>query len=295
MLRSMTGFGRGEGRAKGCSVICEIKSVNGKYLDINPKLPKSFLAFEPEIKEILNANEVFRGKVDVWFEVVYDESSGARVKADIALAKQYKAALEAIAKELGIKEKIRLAEIAFRPDVLSVEENDLEYDSFANAARAALKNAAKQLVAMRGFEGENLYRNISERLSLCEKLTEEVDSLSEKSKNGYFSKLEERLKKVLADNRVTPDEARLLTECAIFADKVSVDEETVRLRAHIEAFRSIVSDEHACGRRLDFLVQEMNREANTIGSKCSDSTVAHKVVELKNEIEKIREQIQNLE
>lgn len=294
MLKSMTGFGRGEGKAQGCTVTCEIKTVNSKYLDVNAKLPKSYSAFESKIKDILSAGGVFRGKADVWFEINYTAESARTVTVDLHLAQQYLEAMNSLAKTLRIKDRVTLKDVISRPDVLCITENALPEEAFFAAAGEALEKAAAQLVAMRSAEGEKLYRDITSRIDTCVAFTNEIDSLSEKSKNGYYSRLEERLRAVLEDNRVTPDESRMLTECAIFADKVSVDEETVRLRAHTEAFRKLMLED-ACGRRLDFLVQEMNREANTIGSKCSDSTVAHKVVALKNEIEKIREQIQNIE
>lgn len=294
MLKSMTGFGRGEGKAGGCVVVCEIKTVNSKYLDVNAKIPKGYSAFESKIKEILSIEGVYRGKADVWFDVKTTDVNTHDVKVDVALARQYLTAMRELAHELKIREKVTLKDVVSRPDVLCVTETALPEEDFFKAASEALTNAARQLVAMRSSEGEKLYADVISRLDLCEKLSFEIDELSEASKKGYYSRLEERLRMVLSDNRVTPDEARMLTECAIFADKVSVDEETVRLRAHTEAFRKLAQEE-SCGRRLDFLVQEMNREANTIGSKCSDSDVAHKVVSLKNEIEKIREQIQNIE
>lgn len=290
----MTGFGRGEGRACGCVVVCEIKTVNSKYLDISAKIPKGYSAFESRIKDILTSAGVYRGKADVWFDVKAADGSNRDVKVDAALARQYLIAMRELASELKIRERVTLKDVISRPDVLCVTEAAVPEEEFFTAASEALTNAARQLVSMRSSEGEKLYADVISRLGVCERLSYEIDELSEASKKGYYSRLEERLRSVLADNRVTPDEARMLTECAIFADKVSVDEETVRLRAHTEAFRKLATEE-ACGRRLDFLVQEMNREANTIGSKCSDSDVAHKVVSLKNEIEKIREQIQNIE
>lgn len=290
----MTGFGRGEGTSNSCTVVCEIKTVNSKYLDINAKLPKSYAAFEPKIKEILTENHIFRGKTDIWFDVSAANGDGRSVNVDIDLAEQYLDALRTLGKELGLKGKVALKDIVSRPDVLSVVERSASEEDFFKAAHEALAKAAGALVVMREAEGEKLYADITSRIANCRALTDEIDALSESSKSGYFSRLEERLRAVLADNRITPDEARMLTECAIFADRVSVDEETVRLRAHFDAFMLLI-DEESCGRRLDFLVQEMNREANTVGSKCSDSTIAHKVVSLKNEIEKIREQIQNIE
>lgn len=294
MLKSMTGFGRGEGTSNTCTVVCEIKTVNSKYLDINAKLPKSYAAFEPKIKEILTENHIFRGKTDIWFDVSAANGDSRSVNVDLALAEQYLDALRTLGKELGLKGRVALKDISSRPDVLSVVEKSASEEDFFSAAHEALTKAAGALVVMREAEGEKLYADITSRIANCRALTDEIDTLSESSKSGYFSRLEERLRAVLADNRITPDETRMLTECAIFADRVSVDEETVRLRAHFDAFMLLINEE-SCGRRLDFLVQEMNREANTVGSKCSDSAIAHKVVSLKNEIEKIREQIQNIE
>lgn len=295
MLRSMTGFGRGESAVGGVSVVCEIKTVNSKFLDVSVKLPLRFAFFEPAIKSLLTENGITRGKADVRFEVDFGEDSSVTVEADAALAKQYLDALNALSAAVGDGTVFTVRDVVGKPDVLKLSDAEIPADAFVAPATGALAMACRALTEMRGAEGEKLYRDFDRRLIRCSAIVDDIDRLSEQLKSGYYSRLEERLRKALEDYKITPDEQRILTECAIFADKVSVDEETVRLRSHVTAFRELCDSNEAVGRKLDFLVQEMNREANTIGSKCSDKDVAHMVVELKNEIEKIREQVQNIE
>lgn len=295
MIKSMTGFGRGESARGGLHIVCEIKTVNGKYLDVSARLPRRFSFFEPSVKGLLSYNGITRGKADVTFEVAFEGAAASHISVNTDLAEQYLTALNSLADELSLPHVTDVREIASKPDVLAVVDAEIDGNVFSQAAEEALKAAAVQVCTMREAEGEKLLSDFFSKLSLCEELVTEVEKLSENSQKGYYSRLEARLKKALEDYRITPDESRMLTECAIFADKVAVDEETVRLRSHFKAFREITRSGEPCGRRLDFLVQEMNREVNTIGSKCSDSDVAHKIVSLKNEIEKIREQIQNIE
>ncbi len=295
MLRSMTGFGRGEGTEGSVRVTCEIKTVNSKFLDVSAKLSQGFASFEAEIKAILAEEKISRGKTDIRFDVEIEGGSGTKITADELLAGEYLNAMNALSEKLGDGTVFTLRDVIGKPEVLKSVTAEISEEDFKAAASAALRSAVVTLRGMRESEGEKLGRDFDARLLKIEEISHEVDSLSEEAKSGYFKRLEARLRKVLDEEGVTPDEGRILTECAIFADRVAVDEETVRLRAHIEAFRALFSDEDAVGRRLDFLTQEMNREANTIGSKCQDSSIAHRVVVLKNEIEKIREQVQNIE
>ncbi len=295
MIKSMTGFGRGESTLDGLHVVCELKTVNSKYLDVSVRLPRRFSFYEPSVKGVLADSGIARGKTDVSFEVTLEGVAASQISVNTDLALHYMSALNSLADELSLPHVSDVREIASKPDVLTVLDAQIDEDLFSQTAGEALRAAAAQVCAMREAEGEKLLSDFFSKLSLCESLVAEVEKLSENSQKGYYSRLEARLKKALEDYRITPDESRMLTECAIFADKVAVDEETVRLRSHFKAFREITRSGEPCGRRLDFLVQEMNREVNTIGSKCSDSDVAHKIVSMKNEIEKIREQIQNIE
>ena len=295
MIKSMTGFGRGESTLDGVHVVCEIRTVNSKYLDVSVRLPRRFSFYEPSVKGVLTACGITRGKTDVTFEMTLEGVAASQISVNSELAVQYLTALNSLADELSLPHVSDVREIASKPEVLTVVDAQIDESLFAKAAEAALRAAAEQVCVMRAAEGEKLLSDFLSKLSLCETLVHEVERLSESSQKGYYSRLEARLRKALEDYRITPDESRMLTECAIFADKVAVDEETVRLRSHFKAFREITRSGEPCGRKLDFLVQEMNREVNTIGSKCSDSGVAHKIVSLKNEIEKIREQIQNIE
>lgn len=295
MPKSMTGFGRGEGRCGGAEIVCEIRTVNSKFLDVNARLPGFGASFEPKIKNILTECGISRGKVDVRFELECTQSSMSAVSCDVALARAYLDAMNSLSEALGEGRQFTVRDVVGKPDVLKVTEAQIPEADFNTAAETALRNACTALCAMRTREGEKLMLDFDQRLRRCGELVSAVESESERTKGTYFSRLCERLSRTLEEYNVTADEQRILTECAIFADKVAVDEETVRLRSHIAAFYELTDSDEACGRKLDFLVQEMNREANTIGSKCSDASVARMVVELKNEIEKIREQVQNIE
>ncbi len=291
----MTGFGRGEAVSCTLRVLCEIKTVNSKFLDISVKLPSGFAFFESSVKGILAECGISRGKADIRLEYELEGVSGAEVVSDHALAVEYLNAMNALADSICDGTRFTLRDVIGKPDVLKVKDVKIDDSEFSSAADAALRAACRELLLMRENEGGRLKLDFENRLSKIDEVTNEINELSENGKKGYFEKLESRLKVILADGGITPDEQRILTECAIFADKAALDEETVRLKSHTDAFRSLFEDGEPVGRRLDFLTQEMNREANTIGSKCQDSKIAHRVVVLKNEIEKIREQVQNIE
>lgn len=295
MPKSMTGFGRGEGRCGGAEIVCEIRTVNSKFLDVNARLPGFGASFEPKIKNILTECGISRGKADVRFELESTQTALAAVSCDVALARAYLDAMNSLSEALGEGRQFTVRDVVGKPDVLRVTEAEIPEADFNTAAETALRAACAVLCEMREREGEKLMLDFDLRLKRCGELIFAVERESEQTKDTYFSRLRERLSRTLDEYKVEADEQRILTECAIFADKVAVDEETVRLRSHIAAFYELTDSGEACGRKLDFLVQEMNREANTIGSKCSDASVARMVVELKNEIEKIREQVQNIE
>lgn len=295
MPKSMTGFGRGEATYGGAEIVCEIRTVNSKFLDINARLPGAGASFEAKIKNILCDCGISRGKADIRFELGHSSSSASTVTFDAPLAKAYLDAMNSLSDALGEGRVFTVRDVVGKPDVLKVTEAEIPEAEFHTAAEAALRNACEMLYEMRRSEGEKLMHDFDCRLKRCGELLSAVEGESEQTRSTYFSRLRERLCRTLDEYKVNADEQRILTECAIFADKVAIDEETVRLRSHIAAFYELTSSDEACGRKLDFLVQEMNREANTIGSKCSDAAVARMVVELKNEIEKIREQVQNIE
>ena len=295
MPKSMTGFGRGEATCGGASVVCEIRTVNSKFLDVNSRLPGCGASFEARIKGILGDCRIARGKADVRLEVEYLSGSSNAVTFDEPLARAYLEAMNSLSDALGEGRSFGVRDVIGKPGVLTVTETEIPEEEFSVAAESALRNACAVLCEMRQSEGEKLMLDFDARLKRCGELLTAIEGESEQARGAYFSRLRERLMRTLEEYRVDADEQRILTECAIFADKVAIDEETVRLRSHIAAFYELAGSDEACGRKLDFLVQEMNREANTIGSKCSDASVARMVVELKNEIEKIREQVQNIE
>ena len=295
MIKSMTGFGRGEGKCGRAEAICEIRTVNSKYLDVNARIPGVAASFEARIKGILGDCQISRGKADIRLEIGCTDGAASAVTFDESLARSYLDAMNSLSDALGEGKVFTVRDVIGRPEVLKVTEAELPEEDVLSAAEMALRSACEVLSGMRRSEGEKLMLDFDSRLKRCGELLSAIEAESESAKDAYFSRLRERLMRTLEEYNVAADEQRILTECAIFADKVAIDEETVRLHSHISAFYELTSTDEACGRKLDFLVQEMNREANTIGSKCSDAYVARMVVDLKNEIEKIREQVQNIE
>lgn len=294
-MRSMTAFGRYKGALDGKDITVEIKSVNSRFLDCTVKISRVFSFLEERVKTYLRDRGISRGKVDVYIGVETIESVGAEISCDMGLAKGYLAALSELRDELGVRDDISVMSIARMPDVLTVKKPEEDEEKDWQTVKTALDGALEIFFAAREREGEKLRSDIAEKIEAIRKMIDEIDRRSKSDITSYQSKLEEKLRKVLADNKVTADESRILTECAIFADKVAIDEEVVRLGAHFDAFYDIAASKEPAGRRLDFLLQEMNREINTIGSKCNSAEIAHIVVNVKNEFEKIREQIQNLE
>ena len=302
MIKSMTGYGRGERTAHGRNMVAEIRAVNNRYLDCSVKLPRAYIFAEDALKKEVQA-QVGRGKVDVFFTIKEEAGQGLQVKADLELARSYMASLESLAGELGLKEAVttrgaeptleRLKLVARFPDVLSVEKPEEDLEEVKADLLEALGLALADFNAMRAKEGDKLRADILGRAQTIEGLVGEVERRSPETVNAYRQKLEAKLREVLENKQL--DEGRILTEAAIFADKVAVDEETVRLRSHIAQLRDLLAEGGAIGRKLDFLIQEFNREANTIGSKCTDLNVTKVVVDMKAEIEKIREQVQNIE
>ena len=291
-IYSMTGYGSAKGDLEGQSVTVELRSVNNRYLDCSVRLPRTLMFAEDKVKEAVAAL-VKRGKVDVFVTLQSGHESGTVVAADETLARGYYDAVKKIARELDLEVGLNAASLARFPDVLTVEKKELDKDAAGEVLSALTTLAVKEFNAMRAREGERLRTDMLSKLETVESLVGVVEERSPQTVREYRQRLETRLRELLEDRNV--DEQRLITETAIFADKTAVDEETVRLRSHISQFRAMLEEGSPIGRKMDFLIQEFNRESNTIGSKCSDAQLAAVVVELKSEIEKIREQLQNVE
>ena len=291
-LLSMTGYGSAKGVAEGQEITVELRSVNNRYLDCSVRLPRNFLFAEDTVKQTVSA-VVSRGKVDVYVSCQNAGSSGSQVLVDRDLAREYAQAIAALAAELDLDAGLSAVTLSRFPDILSVEKKELSRETVTEALRDITARAAEDFNSMRAREGERLRSDMLDKLKNIEALVSVVEERSPQTVKEYRDRLEARLRELLEDRSV--DEQRLLTEAAIFADRTAVDEETVRLRSHIAQFRSMLEGGSPIGRKMDFLVQEFNRESNTIGSKCNDAALAATVVELKSEIEKIREQLQNIE
>ena len=291
-LLSMTGYGSAKGSVEGQEITVELKSVNNRYLDCSVRLPRNFLFAEDTVKQAVSAG-VSRGKVDVFVSAQASQDSGTVVSVNEELARGYRDAVAHIAETLGLESGLNAFSLARFPDVLTVERRELDKDKAAAALSEITAKAVEEFNAMREREGERLRRDMLGKLETIEGLVSVVEELSPQTVKEYRERLEARLRDILADRSL--DEQRVITEAAIFADRTAVDEETVRLRSHIAQFRTMLEEGSPIGRKMDFLVQEFNRESNTIGSKCIDASLAKVVVDLKSEIEKIREQLQNVE
>lgn len=291
-LLSMTGYGSAKGSVEGQEITVELKSVNNRYLDCSVRLPRNFLFAEDTVKQAVSAG-VSRGKVDVFVSAQASQDSGTVVSVNEELARGYRDAVARIAETLGLESGLNAFSLARFPDVLTVERRELDKDKAAAAISEITAKAVEEFNAMREREGERLRRDMLGKLETIEGLVSVVEERSPQTVEEYRERLEARLRDILADRSL--DEQRVITEAAIFADRTAVDEETVRLRSHIAQFRTMLEEGSPIGRKMDFLVQEFNRESNTIGSKCSDASLAKVVVDLKSEIEKIREQLQNVE
>ena len=291
-LLSMTGYGSAKGSVEGQEITVELKSVNNRYLDCSVRVPRNFLFAEDTVKQAVSAG-VSRGKVDVFVSAQASQDSGTVVSVNEELARGYRDAVAHIAETLGLESGLNAFSLARFPDVLTVERRELDKDKAAAALSEITAKAVEEFNAMREREGERLRRDMLGKLETIEGLVSVVEERSPQTVKEYRERLEARLRDILADRSL--DEQRVITEAAIFADRTAVDEETVRLRSHIAQFRTMLEEGSPIGRKMDFLVQEFNRESNTIGSKCSDASLAKVVVDLKSEIEKIREQLQNVE
>ena len=292
MIKSMTGYGSAKGTEEGLEITVELKSVNNRYLDTSVRLPRSFIFAEDAVKSAVQSH-ISRGKVDVFVTVDSSSAGDMSVKVNEALLKGYIEAIGHIAEEYSLTNDVTAMSVARFPDVLSVEKKDMDAEQIAAAISDITEKALQDFDEMRIREGEKLRDDVLNRLNTIDSLVSIVEEKAPETVKEYRARLEQKMAEVLGTAGI--DESRILTEAAIFADHIAVDEETVRLRSHMSQLRTMISGNSPIGRKIDFLVQEFNREANTIGSKCQNSDIAHVVVDLKSEIEKIREQIQNIE
>ncbi len=292
MIKSMTGYGRAEELIDERLISVEIRSVNHRYFDFTAKLPRNYGFLEEKLKAFVQKN-VARGKIEVYLNIGGSNSSGLTVDVDHALAKAYIDAIGEISQIYGLSGEVSASFIGRLPEVMTVSKAAEDEEKVTAEVLSVAAKALEVFVEMRANEGERLKADVENRLENILKLVSYIEGQSEKTVAAYKARLESKIRDVLDGADI--DDNRILTEVAVFADKVAVDEETVRLRSHITAMRELMNSSEAVGKKMDFFVQEMNREANTTGSKCQDAEITKRVVDIKAEIEKIREQIQNIE
>lgn len=293
MIRSMTSFGRSsseEGEKRVFTV--EMKSVNSRYLDINIRMPKTLISLEEEIRKMIS-NSLNRGKVDVFINLKnYNDGSGIP-KVDLNLAQGYLDCLKEIEGKLGVKNDISVMQIARFPEVITVVEEEDKIEEVWKELKPLISSSLNMMLGMREVEGNKLKEDILSKVSIIEELVSKVEEFADTIPKAFKMKLEERLKELLGN--VDIDESRIAMEVCMLADKATIDEEIIRLKSHINQVRETLNLKEPIGRKLDFIVQEMNRETNTIGSKSSDIQMTNIVIDIKNILEKIREQVQNIE
>lgn len=292
LIKSMTGYGRAVETVNGREFTVEIRSVNNRYLDCTVKLPRAVSFAEDAVKQAVKAS-VSRGKVDVFVTVKSDNGDDTKVSLNRTAVEGYLSAMRQMVSEFGVQDDISVSAISRMPEVFTVEKPEVDEEQLQADLMGVVRKALNGYDAMRTAEGAALDADLRSRGDTILELVCQVETGSEQTVIDYRTRLENKLKEVLASTAI--DESRILTEAAIFADKIAVDEETVRLRSHLRQMNTMLDGGGAVGRKLDFLLQEMNREANTIGSKCSDVRLARIVVDIKAELEKIREQTQNIE
>ncbi len=292
MVRSMTGYGRSQDTVNGLSVVVEIKSVNHRFFEYSSRLPRGYGFLDDKLKLYMQ-QRIARGKVDVFVQIHAIETAGSEVAVDHGLAESYLLALRDLAQRYDLRDDVSATTLSRYPDVLTVRQAEMDEDAIWTAVQQVTDGALTRFVEMRQIEGARMREDVLSRAATIRKAVAVVEEHSPETVRTHMEKVETRIRELL--NGVPVDEARLLNEAAIFADKVAVAEETVRLNSHLDQLEQLLNSNEAVGRKLDFLVQEINRETNTIGSKCSDLNLTRIVVDIKAEIEKIREQIQNIE
>ncbi|MGI6031444.1 MAG: YicC/YloC family endoribonuclease [Eubacteriales bacterium] len=292
MIKSMTGYGRAQQKLDGKTYLVEVKSVNHRYFDFACRTPRSYGFVEDKLKSACQAR-ISRGKVDVFVTVAAEEVADVEVQVNAPVLESYLAALREIRDRYGLADDITVMQVARLTDVLQQEKKEEDQQQVTDNVLTVLEEALGDFLQMRENEGRNLYEDLVQRGHTLEELRSQVEELAPQVEAEYAQRLEARMTEILGT--ADYDRQRLLTEVAVFADKVSITEELVRLKSHIQEYYKLLEQEGPVGRKLDFLIQEMNRESNTIGSKCNFAEITKRVVDLKSELEKIREQIQNIE
>ena len=292
MVKSMTGYGRAREMRNGRDITVEVRSVNNRYLDCTVKMPRAYIFAEDRMKARVQ-QAISRGKVDVFVTIDASAADEAVVAVNEPLARGYYEALTRLKTTFSLPGEVTPEVLAKFPDVLAITKAEEDVEAIAADICAVLDDALAAYNDMRAVEGEKLASDVAGRVTTIETVVGRVEERSPQTVAAYRQRLEAKMQEVLQSTTI--DESRILTEAAIFADKIAVDEETVRLRSHIAQLRAMLASDEPVGRKLDFLIQEVNRECNTIGSKCSDLTIAQDVVNMKAEVEKIREQVQNME
>lgn len=292
MIKSMTGFGRAEVMEENRKFTVEIKSVNHRYFDVNIKMPKKLGFFESAIRNLLK-EYMQRGKVDVFITYEDYNENNVALKYNEEIAREYLTHLNAMAEQFDLQNDITVGKLSKYPEVFTMEEQDVDEKELWSVLEKALRQACEQFVALRITEGENLKKDLVEKLDEMLKNVDFIEERSPQILSDYRSRLEAKVKELLEDTQI--DDGRIAAEVTIYADKICVDEETVRLRSHIQGTKDALEEGGSIGRKLDFIAQEMNREANTILSKANDLAISDTGIELKTNIEKVREQIQNIE
>lgn len=295
MIKSMTSFGRARNTVGGKDITVELKSVNNRFFDCSVKLPRAFSFLEEKIKPYLQSKSISRGKVDVYITINVIDTPDVSFDIDEGYAAAYISALQKLGEKFGLANDISIMSVAKNSDIFVIKKSEDDAERDWNDLCVVLDDAIDKFLLARQREGENICRDLCGKVESIQARVNEIEKISLTDTSSYREKLEARLREMLSDNRIVFDENRILTECAIFADKIAIDEELVRLRSHFDGFADILKSDEPSGRKLDFLVQEINRETNTIGSKCQNSAIARLVVDIKCDIEKIREQIQNIE
>ena len=292
MIKSMTGYGSAKISEDDITASVELRSVNNRYLETSVRMPRAFLSLEDEVKNSVKQH-ISRGKVDLFVTIDSSAADSIAVSVNGKLAEAYVNAIRQMSDKYDLPFDLTSAALGRFPDVLSVEKEETENERISRVLHDALKNALADFDEMRCREGKRLQADIASRIETIEMIVAAIEKEAPETVALYQSRLEQKLQEVLQSKEI--DESRILTEAAVFADRIAVDEELVRLRSHIAQMKRFLEEGSPIGKKMDFLIQEFNREANTIGSKCQNSGIAHTVVELKAEIEKIREQIQNIE
>lgn len=288
----MTGYGRSEGILNGRDILVEIRSVNHRYYEYSSRIPKAYGYIDDKLKTLLK-NEISRGKVEISVSIVNIEAKDTHIEINKPIAEEYISALRSIKDKFDLTDDLSLSKLIKLPDIFCVQKTPEDEEQIWSDVSKVANEALEKFIEMRQAEGEKLKDDIMEKSECILGMVEEIEKISPQTVENYRNRLYRKLSEILEDKNI--DEQRIITESALFAEKIAVDEETVRLRSHINQLREMICSDSAVGRKLDFLVQEMNREVNTIGSKAQDLNATKIVVDLKAEIEKIREQIQNVE